>query len=372
MIAMPTAAIAQTRLTTATVESIRNRVQVILGDQDPRAARLSDIMEPGDGLTTGQSSLAELRFNDGSLGRLGEQVIFWFTPGTRNFSLSNGTVLLLIPPGNGSTYIRTPNAAAGIQGSALFVRYIEATDTTLIGALTNSGIRAYNDDGSEVWELEAGQMAVAVGDRLEAIYDFDLDLFHDTSALMEGLSPQDGMVDDDPSILLVQEEMQQALNTYAPIGNDAMTTPDFVALPRNADDAIASDPVDPSVANNTAVLDAARRDMTGRTAPTMREIGEVVQEQRQTPSSADRPPASNPNNSRDRTPSSNQGNRDDSGNANHRSDRTPDDRDNNRNAPGNRDDVSSTTTITITRDGQTTVTTIVTRNGQTTTTTRRR
>jgi hypothetical protein len=298
LLAIANPAAAQTALTRATVESMQNRVQVILQSGNSRAARIADTLSPGDGLTTGQASLAELRFNDGSLGRMGEQVIFWFTPGTRNFSLSNGTVLLLIPPGQGSTYIRTPNAAAGIQGSALFVRYIQETDTTLIGALTDSGIRAYNTDGSQSWVLEAGQLAVAVGDRLDAIYNFDLDLFHETSALMRGVSPRDGNPSDDDAIAQVQQEMQAALDSYTPVAaQEAIDTPTFVLLPPS-NGAMPTNLTMPDYARQPFVPPATERNGSDRTTPstreTLRESGEVSQDNRDRPTPADPTPPANP------------------------------------------------------------------------------
>lgn len=119
---LPSSALAQSTLTWAKVERLRNRVHLIPNNRNARLARVADVMGVGDALRTASSSRAELRFNDGSLARVGEQATFRFTPNTRNFQLSNGTVLLLIPPGRGRTTIQTPNAVTGIQGSALFVR----------------------------------------------------------------------------------------------------------------------------------------------------------------------------------------------------------------------------------------------------------
>ena len=93
-------------LTRADVEALRNRVELIRG-RTARAARTSDVLAIGDVLRTAASAQADLRFNDGSLARVGEQATFQFVPNTRNFRLSNGTLLLLIPPGRGRTNIQT-------------------------------------------------------------------------------------------------------------------------------------------------------------------------------------------------------------------------------------------------------------------------
>jgi len=233
---------AQTALNRAVVESLRNQVQLLQDNRSARAARVSDVLVPGNGVSTAQQSFAELRFNDGSLGRLGERVVFWFTPGSREFRLSNGTALLLIPPGRGRTNVHTPNATAGIQGSALFVRYIAETDTTLIGALTDSGIEMINQDGSQRQVLRGGEMAVAVGDRITQIYEFDLRTFYETSQLVEGLAPEmgpGGLTQDngvvDAGIAEVQEEMRSAIAQQSPLPSEGvMETPEFVRLPTNA------------------------------------------------------------------------------------------------------------------------------------------
>ena len=164
---LPDQANAQVALTQAEVEALRNRVQLILRGNSPRPARVSDVMGLGDVLRTAAASRAQLRFNDGSLARIGEQATFSFAPNTRNFQLSNGTVLLLIPPGRGRSNVSTPNAAAGIQGSVLFVRYIPQTNTTIIGALTNNPagpMVAFNQDGSQQQPLYAGEMVVVEND----------------------------------------------------------------------------------------------------------------------------------------------------------------------------------------------------------------
>ncbi|MBD2207263.1 FecR domain-containing protein [Calothrix sp. FACHB-1219] len=225
---------AATPLTRAEIRDLRNLVQLIPKNSPKRRpARKLDPMTPGDGLSTGRASLADLRFNDGSLARVGEQAIFRFLPKTRNFRLSNGTVLLLIPPGRGQTRIHTPNAAAAIRGSALFVRYDEATDTTIIGALTNSGIEVSNKH-SQGRVLEAGQLMVIVKDKIQGLYDFDLRTFYDTSDLVRGLdlTRQNLAPTPDPAIASVQAETSAALATQTPIakGDGVLENPAFLQL----------------------------------------------------------------------------------------------------------------------------------------------
>jgi acrosin len=221
-------------LTRAEIQDLRNLVQLIpRNSPKKRPARKSDAMIPGDGLSTGRASLADLRFNDGSLARVGEQAVFQFLPRTRNFSLKNGTVLLLIPPGRGQTRIQTPNAAAAIRGSALFVRYDETTETTIVGALTDSGIEVSNKQASQSQVLEAGQLMVIVKGKFQGLYDFDLRNFYETSDLVRGLdlTRQNLAPTPDPAIASVQAETAAAVATQTPIkGEGVLENPSFLQL----------------------------------------------------------------------------------------------------------------------------------------------
>jgi len=227
---LPNRVSAITPLTRAEIQNLHNLVQLIPRDNTKsRPARKSDAMTPGDGLSTGRASLADLRFNDGSLARVGEQALFQFLPKTREFKLLNGTVLLLIPPGQGQTRIQTPNAAAAIRGSALFVRYDQQTDTTIVGALTNSGIEVSNKEASETQVLEAGQMVIIIKGKFQNLYDFDLRNFYETSEMVRelDLNRQSPV----PTITSVQAETAAALEAQQPIeGEGVIENPSFVQL----------------------------------------------------------------------------------------------------------------------------------------------
>ncbi|MCC5658732.1 FecR family protein [Nostoc sp. XA010] len=222
---LPNKVNAITPLTRAEIQDLQNIVQLIPKDKlKKRPARKLDAMIPGDGLSTGRASLADLRFNDGSLARVGEQALFQFLPKTRDFKLSNGTVLLLIPPGRGQTRIQTPSAAAAIRGSALFVRYDQRTDTTIVGALTTSGIEVSNKEGSETKVLEAGQMIILIKGEFQSLYDFDLRNFYETSQLVRelDLNRQNPVPTHDPAITSVQAETTAALKAQPSVKGEGV------------------------------------------------------------------------------------------------------------------------------------------------------
>lgn len=230
---LPHQADATTPLVRAVIKDLRNWVQLMPKNRPKRNARRSDAMSPGDGLSTGRYSLAELLFNDGSLARVGERAVFNFLARARNFRLNNGTVLLLIPPGRGRTKIRTPNAAAAIRGSALFVRHDTASNTTIVGALTNSGIEVFNQKGSRSKVLKAGQMMVVRNGRLWRLYEFDLRNFYRTSDLVKDLELDNpnSVVIPDPALATVRAETTSAIKEQTPLqGKDVVENPSFVAL----------------------------------------------------------------------------------------------------------------------------------------------
>ncbi|XHX79856.1 MAG: FecR domain-containing protein [Stenomitos frigidus ULC029] len=229
---LPPLASAETPLTTATVQTLRNQVQLIFKNRVTRAAQKADTMTPGDALATARQSFAELRFNDRSLARIGERALFQFVPKTRNFYLGNGTALLLIPPGQGRTNIRTPNAAAGIRGSALFVRYNEDTNTTIVGALTNSRIEVSNNENPQAQTLKAGQIAVIIQNQIVQVYNFDLNTFYQTSELVKGLDLplRNAAPSADPGLAAVQAETAQAIKEQIPLRGQVTENPNFISL----------------------------------------------------------------------------------------------------------------------------------------------
>lgn len=215
----PTVVQAGIPLQRAVIASLRNAVELNLLNQAPRSATIRDTLAPGDSLSTAQAARAELRFNDGSLARVGGQAFVRFVAETRTLQLSNGTLLVLVPPNRGQTRIQTPNATAAIHGSALFVRYLPANDVTLVGALTESGIEITNRDRSQKQTLQAGQIAVVANNRIEQVYRFDLKTFYDTSELVRGLNLKCAAVNDrgdtELTIAAVRAETAEAAKKQA-------------------------------------------------------------------------------------------------------------------------------------------------------------
>ena len=229
---LPTPVRAETPLQFADIQALLRQVRLLPKNQPAHPAQVSERMFTGDALSTARSSKADLRFNDGSFARVGELALFRFIPNTRQFNLSNGTALLLIPPGRGTTTVKTPNVSAGIRGSALFVRVDEQTGTTIVGALTNSGITVTDNTTNRLVELKAGQMAVADPRGLR-LFDFDLTTFYQTSTMVHGLNldkkPLETSLDKD--IAAVQGETSEAVGKQEKIPDEAIArNVDFIKL----------------------------------------------------------------------------------------------------------------------------------------------
>lgn len=249
----PAVARAEVPLTRAEVDSFQNQVEILLRGGPTRPVRPSDWLSVGDAIRTYQASQVDLRFNDGSLARVGELATFWFVPNTRNFRLSNGTALLLIPPGNGRSTIETPNVVTGIQGTALVVRHVPAAPTTIttkpdllaefeqdagrtaVMVLTDSPagpVEVRLRDGRQV-PLSAGQMAIVDNGNLY-LFEFDLALFYETSPLVEGLNLDNPDFEGsgeptDP----VRQETWEGLSEQQDFEGDYLLNPTFLSPEQN-------------------------------------------------------------------------------------------------------------------------------------------
>jgi hypothetical protein len=243
---------ANVTLTRADIEAILNRVELIPQGRSARTARQRDVMAVGDTLRTAAQAQAQLRFNDGSLARVGERATFQFLPNTRNFRLSNGTMLLLIPPGRGRSTIQTPSAITGIQGSAVVVRHSEERNFTMVMALTNNPagpmtvtIQGCGDNGAAEtcvteYDLYAGQMAIVQNNQVQ-ILEFDLSTFYDTSPLTDGLdlNNPDSSVSLGPALDLVRAETLEALSQASDFTDAMVLNPAIVAISPNSQSAVS-------------------------------------------------------------------------------------------------------------------------------------
>src|SRR5438270_12146781 len=95
---------AQTRLANADtlkearVSQVIQDVRLLEAHAAPHAAAVNDKVIQGSAVRTGTESRAELTFNDLTITRLGANTIFSFTAGARQAELTQGAILLQVPP----------------------------------------------------------------------------------------------------------------------------------------------------------------------------------------------------------------------------------------------------------------------------------
>jgi hypothetical protein len=206
-IASPVLAQAEVPLTHGNVQTYRNRVEMLLQGGLVRPVRDQDRLGFGDAIRTNLASQADLQLNDGSFVRLGELTTFWVVPNTRHLWLAEGTGVMVLADSD-PTQIETPNAIAQSQGATVVIRHVQLPDATpnsgirpgsganLPGNTGRTAVMVLSDperhgvqvslrDDRRV-ELTAGQMAIVDGDTLY-LFEFDRDLFYQTSYLAQGL-----------------------------------------------------------------------------------------------------------------------------------------------------------------------------------------
>ncbi len=104
----------------ATVTKVENTVnygEVKGGRTNKRPAVASDVVHANNFLLTETESRAELKYEDGSVVRIGQNTVFSFDASSRTLSLDKGTLIFYIPKGAGGGTIKTPSLTAAITGT---------------------------------------------------------------------------------------------------------------------------------------------------------------------------------------------------------------------------------------------------------------
>ena len=107
-------------LSSATVTRVENKVSYgqVRGDRsETRLARPQDVIKASDFLLSESDSRAELKYEDGSIIRIGQNTIFTFDAKNRVLNLQKGTLVFYIPKGAGGATIKTPSITAAITGT---------------------------------------------------------------------------------------------------------------------------------------------------------------------------------------------------------------------------------------------------------------
>lgn len=119
-LALAGAASAASPYTQATVTRTENKVSygTIKGDRsETRPAESQDVVKAMNFLLSESDSRAELKYDDGTIVRIGQNTIFTFEANSRTLNLKKGTFVFFIPKGGGGGTIKTPSLTAAITGT---------------------------------------------------------------------------------------------------------------------------------------------------------------------------------------------------------------------------------------------------------------
>ncbi len=107
-------------LASATVTRVENKVSYgkVVGDKsETRPAAPNDVIKAGNFLISEADSRAEMKYDDGTIVRIGQNTIFSFEANTRTLNLKQGTFVFYMPKGKGGGTIKTPTFTAAITGT---------------------------------------------------------------------------------------------------------------------------------------------------------------------------------------------------------------------------------------------------------------
>lgn len=105
----------------------------LLAKSAARPAAVNDAVREGQAVRTGGDSRAELTFTDQTITRLGANTVFAYGQGAKEFDLSSGAALIVVPKEVGRVKINTAAATAAVTGfTALVESHAKSTSKFMI------------------------------------------------------------------------------------------------------------------------------------------------------------------------------------------------------------------------------------------------
>ena len=147
----------------AEVTAVRNKVDKV-NAKETRPVGVKDLVADGEQLQTKQNSLAELKFSDRSVVRLGANAAFSYDSEKRLVQIDRGTVLMHTPPENGGITISSGGVTGKVTGNTfLLTAYSQQGKGTggfaLLVLEGRSATRVTGPNGVAV-QINPGEMAV--------------------------------------------------------------------------------------------------------------------------------------------------------------------------------------------------------------------
>ncbi len=117
----------------AHVTQVIRDVRLLASKTGARAAAVNDPVPEGQAVRTGGDSRAELTFTDRTITRLGSNTVFTYGQGAKEFDLSSGAALIVVPKEAGTVKINTAAATAAVTGfTALVESHAKAVNKFMI------------------------------------------------------------------------------------------------------------------------------------------------------------------------------------------------------------------------------------------------
>lgn len=182
-LAVTTGGIRAADLQSAEVTRVYNDVKIFSSGATAKPAKVGNTISGRTSLQTGRNSRSELRFQDNTLTRIGQNSVFSFVEGTRDLQLDQGTLLLQVPKRAGGARIRTATVTAAITGTTIMMEYHAGKWCKII--VLEGSLGVYLNEVKKRVQIKPGEMLVmpANATRIPAPVNVDIARLQKSSAL---------------------------------------------------------------------------------------------------------------------------------------------------------------------------------------------
>src|SRR5438067_9627107 len=217
ILVIPTRLANAAALQEARVSQIIQDVRLLEAHAAPHAAAVNDKVIRGSAVRTGVESRAELTFNDLTITRLGANTIFSFTAGARQAELTQGAILLQVPPNAPPVRANTTAVTVAVMGGTAL---LSAGPPTKFMVLEGTGTIYPLGHPEKAVTVHGGEMVIAEHGHIKKPEKFDVKLVLATSPLITDFAPLANL----PLIQTVMNEQvaeqQLAVTTSQPLIKD--------------------------------------------------------------------------------------------------------------------------------------------------------
>jgi filamentous hemagglutinin family protein len=195
----------------ARVSQVIQDVRLLEAHAAPRPAAVNDKVIFGSAVRTGVQSRTELTFNDLTITRLGANTIFSFTAGAREAELTQGTILIQVPPKAAPVRANTTAITVSVTGGTALLATGPPTKFMVLEGIGTIYPRGHPEKAVTV---HGGEMVIAENGHISNPEKFDVKLVLETSPLILDFPPLANL----PLILAVvdQQRAEQLVVTSNP------------------------------------------------------------------------------------------------------------------------------------------------------------